>query len=29
MVDEIDAVAELITAKPDYFRDKGSAPARE
>jgi hypothetical protein len=26
MVDEIDAVAELITARPDYFHDKGSAP---
>jgi len=28
MLDEIDAVAELITAKPDYFHDKGSAPNR-
>jgi hypothetical protein len=28
MVDEIDAVAELITAKPDYFHDKGSASNR-
>jgi hypothetical protein len=28
MIDEIDAVAELITAKPDYFHDKGSAPNR-
>jgi hypothetical protein len=28
MVDEIDAVAELITGKADYFHDKGSAPSR-
>ena len=28
MLDEIDAVAELITAKSDYFHDKGSAPSQ-
>jgi hypothetical protein len=28
MLDEIDAVAELITTEPDYFHDKGSAPNR-
>jgi hypothetical protein len=28
MVDEIDAVAKLITARPDYFHDKGSAPTK-
>jgi hypothetical protein len=28
MLDEIDAVAELITARSDYFHDKGSAPNR-
>jgi hypothetical protein len=27
LVDEIDAVAELVTGKVDYFHDKGSAPS--
>jgi hypothetical protein len=29
MVEEMDAVIELITGRLDYFHDQGSAPSRE
>jgi hypothetical protein len=28
MIEEMDAVTELITGRLDYFHDKGSAPSR-
>jgi hypothetical protein len=29
MVEEMDAVTELLTGKLDYFHDRGSAPSRK